>query len=81
MIRKATVDDSKQIQSLINFYAAKNLMLSRSLNEIYENIRDYWIFEERKKISKSKLPHKIWIECCKCPKFPRCQEEALIKRI
>lgn len=49
MIRKATVDDSKQIQSLINFYAAKNLMLSRSLNEIYENIRDYWIFEERKK--------------------------------
>ncbi|MDD5618315.1 MAG: GNAT family N-acetyltransferase, partial [Candidatus Omnitrophica bacterium] len=34
-----------------------------------------------KKISKSKLPHKIWAECCNCPKFPGCEEEAVIKNI
>jgi len=34
-----------------------------------------------KKISKSKLPHKIWIDCVNCPKFPNCDEIALIKII
>ena len=150
MIRKAIIKDAKQIQSLINYYAAKNLMISRSLNEIYENIRDFWIYKENrkiigccglhivgwenlaeikslvvdkrkqkkgigknlvdlcikeakelkvrnifvltyipsffkkfgfKKISKTKLPHKIWAECYKCPKFPSCDEEAFIKSI
>jgi amino-acid N-acetyltransferase len=28
-------------------------------------------------IDKSKLPHKIWGECIKCPKFPNCDETAL----
>ena len=149
-IRKANIADVNKIQSLINIYANKNLMLPRSLNEIYENLRDFWVFQENKKIigccglhvigwnnlaeikslavlktkqkkgigrllvesclreakdlkikkvfaltyipdffkrfgfkkiSKSKLPHKIWIECCKCPKFPNCHEEALLKII
>ncbi|HNS32245.1 MAG TPA: N-acetyltransferase [bacterium] len=30
-----------------------------------------------KKISKSKLPHKVWIDCINCPKFPRCDEIAM----
>jgi len=150
MIRKAKINDAKQMHSLINYYAAKNLMLSRSLNEIYENIRDFWVYKENKKIigccglhivgwenlaeikslavdkrrqkkeigknmvdnclkeakelnvknifvltyapnffkkfgfkkiSKRKLPHKVWTECYKCPKFPNCDEEALIKKI
>ena len=33
------------------------------------------------KISKSKLPHKVWIDCINCPKFPRCDEVALQKKI
>jgi len=150
MIRKAKINDAKQMHSLINYYAAKNLMLSHSLNEIYENIRDFWVYKEGrkiigccgphivgwenlaeikslavdkrrqkkeigknmvdnclkeakelnvknifvltyapnffkkfgfKKISKRKLPHKVWTECYKCPKFPNCDEEALIKKI
>lgn len=40
-IRKATVYDVKPIQALINLFAKKELMLPKSLNEIYENIRDY----------------------------------------
>ncbi|HOV22428.1 MAG TPA: N-acetyltransferase [bacterium] len=34
-----------------------------------------------KKISKSKLPHKIWFDCINCPKFPKCDETALIKEL
>jgi len=31
-----------------------------------------------KKISKKKLPQKVWSECIRCPQFPDCNEEALI---
>ena len=30
-------------------------------------------------IDKSKLPHKIWGECVRCPKFPDCDEIAMIR--
>ena len=36
-IRKAKIRDIKQIQGLINSFAAQGLMLARSLNELYEN--------------------------------------------
>ncbi len=152
MIRKAMIKDAKKIHCLINYYAVNNLMMPRSLNEIYENIRDFWVFtDENKKnilgcaalhivgwddlaeikslavdnrhqrkgigsklihalleeaeeldvknvfalsykpkffkkfgfsiVAKSKLPHKVWAECCNCPKFPNCGEIALIKKI
>ena len=29
------------------------------------------------RISKSKLPHKVWVDCINCPKFPRCDEIAV----
>jgi len=149
MIRKANVQDIKQIQVLINFFAEKDFMLPRSLNELYENLRDFWVCEENKKIvgcaalhiswedlaeikslavnnnwqnkgigkelisscikearelgakrvfvltyhhkyfnklgfkriKHEDLPHKIWAECINCPKFPNCQEIALVKNI
>jgi len=34
-----------------------------------------------KTIDKSELPHKIWAECINCPKFPNCNEEAMIKEL
>ena len=34
-----------------------------------------------KKISKSKLPHKIWSDCINCIYFPDCKEEAFILRV
>lgn len=147
MIRKAKIEDIKQIQELINYFAKLDLMLPRALNELYENIRDFWVFVENKqvvgcaalhicwedlaeikclavqkkrqmqgvgkkllatcikeakglgakkifvltyepeffqksgfkRIKHSDLPHKIWAECIKCPKFPNCQEIALLK--
>ena len=149
MIRKAKVKDIKQIQGLINYFAEEDLMLPRSLNELYENLRDFWVYEDNKmiagcaalhiswedlaeikslavhkdwqgkgigkamilacikeakelgakkvfvltyhlkyfnklgfkRIKHEDLPHKIWAECINCPKFPDCQEIALIKTI
>ncbi len=31
--------------------------------------------------NKDKLPHKVWKECINCPKFPNCDEIAMIKEI
>jgi len=28
-------------------------------------------------IAKEALPHKVWADCVRCPKFPDCDEEAL----
>ncbi len=45
MIRKAHIDDVKAIQQLINQYAEQGQMLPRSLNELYENLRDFAVYE------------------------------------
>lgn len=149
MIRKARIKDIKQIQGIINIFADEGRMLPRSLNELYESIRDFWVYEAQgkiigccalhiawedlaeikslavksskqndgigkkliaiclkeakdlgakkifvltyiprfftkmgfKKIRHADLPHKIWAECINCPKFPDCQEIALLKKI
>jgi len=60
MIRKAKIGDIKQIQSLINSFAKKDLMLPRSLNELYENIRDFWVYEVNKKIAGCCALHICW---------------------
>lgn len=49
MIRKATLRDSDFIYTLVKRFADDGKMLYRSLNEIYENIRDYFIVEENSK--------------------------------
>ena len=32
-------------------------------------------------IDRSQLPHKVWAECYYCPKFPDCDEVALIRTV
>lgn len=146
MIRKARIDDAHQILSLVNGFASEGLMLPRALNEIYENLRDFYVWEAGGRVlgcaalhvaweglgeirslaveeemqgqgigqklvrscldearelgmsrvftltyvpdfflhfgfrheSKDELPHKIWNDCLKCPKFPNCDEVAMI---
>lgn len=46
MIRKAKMGDSKAIQTLVNFYADKGQMLPLSLYEVYEHLRDFFVYEE-----------------------------------
>ena len=148
-IRKARIDDIKAIHRLVNEFAKKGEMIPRSLNDLYENIRDLFVCEDgaeirgvcalhilwedlaeirslsvrldsqgsgigrrlvntcikeaetlgirkifaltyhadffRKmgfsEIDKSELPQKIWGECLRCPKFPECDETAVILRL
>lgn len=51
MIEKAKVKDAVEIQKLINYYAKKGKMLERPLLEIYESIRDFFVFRKNKKIA------------------------------
>ncbi len=149
MIRKAQIEDVAEIQALINQFAKQELMLPRSLSELYESLRDFWVYQQGKriiaccalhvawkdlaeirslavksiyqkrgigsrlidaainearelgcrsifvltyipdyfkrhgfrKIDKDRLPHKVWAECITCPRFPHCNEVALIKRL
>ena len=60
MIRKAYLDDVKGIQELINFYAKKDQMLPRSLNELYENIRDFFVYEKNGKLLGCLALHITW---------------------
>jgi len=149
LLRKATISDVEAMRQLINNYAKQELMLARSLSELYEHIRDFYVYEdngeivgccalhvmwedfaevlslavdpkynkrgigsdlldacieegcklgvksvftltyapvffEKKgftKVEKTSLPHKIWSGCIKCPKFPECDETALVKKL
>jgi len=148
-IRKAHISDIKEIQKLVNEFARKEQMIPRSLNELYENLRDFVVAEEEKKVvgvcalhilwddlaevrslavkkefhklgiglkmvksclkeatelgikrvfvltyqpdffkkldfkdtDKAELPQKIWGDCIRCPKFPECDEHALIRNL
>lgn len=59
-IRKATVNDAKHIHDLIKRFARKYDMLPRSLNEIYENIRDFFVCTENETIVASGAVHILW---------------------
>jgi len=45
-IRPAKVSDVKEMQALINDFAARKEMLPRSLNDLYENIFEYFVAED-----------------------------------
>jgi amino-acid N-acetyltransferase len=45
MVRRARIPDAKAIHKLLITYAKDGMMLSRSLSEIYEAIRDFYVCE------------------------------------
>ncbi len=59
-IKKARILDAKEIHSLVNTFAKKNSMLPRSLSEIYENVRDFFIVIENDKIIAAAALHILW---------------------
>ena len=151
MIRNARMDDIKKIYALLNHFANKGLLLGRSLSSLYDQLRDFLVYEVQKNgepgtvvgvcslhvcwenlaeirslaiaeeyqgqgigrqlvqtcireadelginrvftltyqpgffkklgfinIDKNELPHKVWSDCIHCPKFPDCNEEAMV---
>lgn len=60
MNRKARINDVRAIQALVNVYAEQGQMLPRSLNELYENLRDFWIHEDSEGIAGVCALHVSW---------------------
>ncbi|NLW50402.1 MAG: N-acetyltransferase [Candidatus Brocadiaceae bacterium] len=147
MIEKAKIADPPAILAIVNHFAQRELMLPRSLNDVYEALRDFFVYREDGRIigcvalhiswqglgevrslavvqeaqnrgvgtelvrrcldeamemgmrhvfaltyrpeffkklgfvdyPKEKLPHKIWTDCLRCPRFPECNEVAVMK--
>jgi len=145
VIRKAHMRDVPVIHALINEYAQEELMLPVSRVELYDRLRDFFVYEQDgrlvgtmaihftwdglaelrslavvrdrqhqgigrtlveaglreardydcarvftltyvpdfferlgfRRIDKNELPHKVWADCIKCPKFPDCGEVPL----
>jgi amino-acid N-acetyltransferase len=148
IIKKAVAADIEPVHKILNFFAERGILLPRSLSELYEHLRQYFVLKTEpvgivqgvcglgicwkdlaeiqslailedhqgegfgrklveacleearllelnrvftltyvpdffrklgfKEIDKSRLPHKIWADCLKCPKFPDCDETALM---
>jgi amino-acid N-acetyltransferase len=50
MIRKAILEDADNIHDLISAFADKRVMLPRSLNFVYENIRDFFVYVDESNV-------------------------------
>ena len=60
MIRKATIADVKTIHKLLMDYARDGLMLSRSLADIYEALRDFYVYEQDGVVAGTVCLHICW---------------------
>lgn len=148
--RKAEIADAQAIHDLINLFAQRGDMLPRTMGEVYENLRDFFVvrddsgrflgcvalhivwadlaevkslavaeeaqargvgsllvnaaLDEARRIGLERvfaltyrpvfferlgfvqadvmtLPRKVWNECYRCPKFPSCNEIALVREL
>lgn len=59
-IRKARISDVQELQKLINDFADRGDLLPRSLNDLYENIRDFYVVEMDGKLVGSCALHVSW---------------------
>ena len=60
MVRKARLSDIKKIQKLVNFYAKKDEMLPLALNDLYDRLRDFYVYERNGKIAGCGALHICW---------------------
>ncbi|MFU8767437.1 MAG: N-acetyltransferase [Candidatus Methanoperedens sp.] len=60
MLRKATIKDVGKIWKLINQYADKHQMLPRSLSELYETLRDFYVYLENDQMLGCGALHITW---------------------
>lgn len=146
IVRRATLADVEAMHHLINHFASQELMLPKSRNKLYQNIRDFFVAEKEgqfagccalhviwddlgevrslavaeqfqkngvgrhlaeaalkdalalklprvfaltyqeaffeqmgfTQVDKATMPQKVWGECMDCPKFPHCDEIAVV---
>ena len=146
IVRRARLSDVEEMHALINHFAGLGLMLPKSRNKLYQNIRDFFVAEKDGQfagccalhviwndlgeirslavaeayqnngvgrllavaaiqdarelrlprvfaltyqrafferlgfveVDKATMPQKVWGECMDCPKFPNCDETAMV---
>jgi amino-acid N-acetyltransferase len=59
-IRKARMADVEKMQDLVNFHAKAGRMLARSLLELYENLRDFYVAAEGGRVVGAAALHTSW---------------------
>lgn len=62
MIRKATTRDFSLIQEIIKPYADSGKMLPRTLNDLYEHLRDFSVYEKNNEILGVAALHVSWVD-------------------
>ena len=62
VFRKPKMADAEKIQALINYHAKKDEMLPRALNDIYEGIRDFWVYVENGELIGCAALHIDWVD-------------------
>ncbi|MCP3676984.1 MAG: N-acetyltransferase [Deltaproteobacteria bacterium] len=60
MIRKARITDVREMARLIEEFAKEGVMLHRPLTDLYDNIRDFYIYEEEGHILGTCALHVCW---------------------
>jgi len=60
MIRKAKIGEIKEIQRLIKLYAPRGGILPRSLSELYDHLRDFFVFIKNRKVIGICALHICW---------------------
>lgn len=60
--RRATFRDVESIHGIVNHYAEQGLMLARSRNTIYENLRDFVLAEDNGSVVGVGALHLVWDE-------------------
>lgn len=62
MLRKAQIADVTHIHKLLLLYAGKGDMLSRSLSELYESLRDFYVYEVDGRLIGVAALHVLWAD-------------------
>ena len=60
LVRKAVIKDVKEIYELVESFARKGDMLHRPLNDLYANIRDFFVYEKDGEILGTCALHICW---------------------
>jgi len=61
-VEKARINDVPQMHQLINHFADRDEMLARSLSEIYESIRDYFVVRQSERVIACAALHVSWAD-------------------
>ncbi len=80
MIRKATLRDVKEIQRLVKHHSVRGDILPRSLSEIYDHLRDFFVFVRGQKLMAICALHICWEDLAEIRSLA-VQEEARFKGI